>query len=46
MGRDLFAPPAQAEAFAQLLVIDAYAANPQAALRGGSSVVTLPWPEK
>jgi regulator of protease activity HflC (stomatin/prohibitin superfamily) len=42
--RDLFAAPAQAEAFAQLLALDSYAASAEAALRGASEVVAIPWP--
>jgi lysophospholipase L1-like esterase len=44
--RDLFAAPAQAEAFAQLLALDSYAASAEAALRGASEVVAIPWPGK
>jgi lysophospholipase L1-like esterase len=44
VGADLFAAPPQAQAFAQLLAIDPYAADPRAALRGASAVVAIPWP--
>lgn len=42
--RELFAPPRQAEAYAQLLALDSYAPDAERALRGASEVVALPWP--